>query len=380
MSFKSRAILILMFLLGAGFVMAEEPAAGQGVITGRVVNASSDNSPLFNGEVSLQTYSKMTLSNTKTVKSYSGGHFSFKGLKTGKDVVYIVSVNYRGVGYSSDPIVLNPKVPSHKVTLPVYEITGDNTKLLVVNHHMIISPAEKGIQVEEIMVVRNSSPFTYKGKDGLTLKLSLPSGAYNVHTGGEVGAKKITITGDSVLVYKPITPQGLQIVYSYELKTAGSSFTLIRPIDYTTEKVDVFLKIPEIRVKSDQLKAEKSFTADNIKYLHLSGKKLAPGDPLEIRIENLPGGKIDFFKAGALSLIFLIIIMIVVYIIYQKRKKVSVKSNEDLFSEKEALIKDIALLDDEYSKGNITEEEYRSVRENKKKRLLDITHRISKIR
>ena len=156
MNFKSGTILILMFLLGAGFVMAEEPAELQGVINGRVVNASSDNSPLFNGEVSLQIYSKMTLSNTKTAKSYNGGHFSFKGLKIAKDMVYIVSVNYRGVGYSSDPIVLNPKAPSHSITLPVYEITEDNTKLLVVNHHMIISPAEKGIQVEEIMVVRNS--------------------------------------------------------------------------------------------------------------------------------------------------------------------------------------------------------------------------------
>ncbi len=380
MSFKSRAILILMILLGAGFVTAEEQAALQGVINGRVVNASSDDSPLFNGEVSLQTYSKMTLSNTKTAKSYNGGHFSFKGLKIAKDMVYIVSVNYHGVGYFSDPIVLNPKVPSHSVTLPVYELTDDNAKLLVVNHHMIISPAEKGIQVEEIMVVRNSSPFTYKGKNGLALKLSLPVGAYDVRTGGEVGEKKITITGDSVLVYKPVTPQGLQVVYSYELKTSGSVFTLTRPIDYTTEKLDVFLKIPEIRVKSDQLKAEKSFTADNIKYLHLSGKKLAPGDPLKIRIENLPGGGIDFFKIGALSMIFLIIIMIVLYIIYQKRKKISGSSNKDILSEKETLIKDIALLDDEYAKGNLNEEEYRSVRENKKKRLLGITHRINKIR
>jgi len=380
MSFKSRAILILMLLLGTEFVMAEETAVREGVITGRVVNASSDNSPLFNGEVTLEIYSKMTLSNTKTVKSYSGGNFSFKGLKTGNDMVYIVRVNYHGVDYFSDPIVLNPKNPNYKINLPVYEITEDNTKLIVVNHHMIISPAEKGIQVEEIMVVLNSSPFTYKGKNGLTLKLSLPPGAYNVRTGGEAGEKKITITGDSVLFYKPITPKGLQIVYSYELKTSGSSFTLIRPINYKTEKLDVFLKIPEIRVKSEQLKSEKSFTANNIKYLHLSGEKFVPGDPLKIRIENMPGGETGFFKAGAFSLIVLIIIMIVVYIIYQKQKKVSVKSNEDLFSEKEALIKDIALLDDEYSKGNISEEEYRSVRENKKKRLLDITHRLNKIR
>ena len=91
---------------------------------------------------------------------------------------------------------------------------------------------------------------------------------------------------------------------------------------------------------------------------------------------------INFLKAGLLAgfvfVISAVLIFIFVFVKHDLRSEPG--ATELLTAQRATLIKEIADFDDDFEKGAVKEDEYRSAREKKKIDLLEVTARIEKRR
>ncbi|MGQ9629058.1 MAG: hypothetical protein ACUVXI_01930 [bacterium] len=253
---------------------------------------------------------------------------------------------------------------------------ADASKLRVDGHHIIIGLAEGGLRVQEIIVIRNAAPYTYVGRGGFTLQFSLPSGARDIGVGAELDEEGTTVLGDAILISGPVPPSGRQIIYRYDLPVDAPSYVLRRTVDYPTGKFDVFLAVPGASIRSDRLELREPLVVEGRRYLRLSGGDLAPATVIELTIEGLPQGGIGAFQVGVLVATAAIFAGGLIYPFVRRRGRPTVGRREHLSAEREALIEEIAALDDDFAAGSLPEEEYRPLREEKKRRLLEITRRI----
>ena len=153
-------------------------------------------------------------------------------------------------------------------------------------------------------------------------------------------------------------------------------------MDYPAEKLDIILVVPGAGMRSDQLETGQPFIIEGQPYDHLIGENLEQGSPLDLVIEKLPVTGVNFLKAGLLAgfvfVISAVLIFILVFVKHNLRAELS--GDEHLPVRKEVLIKEIADLDDDFAKGTVKEDEYRSEREKKKIDLLEVTAHIEKRR
>ncbi len=367
-------VLLVAFVFPVSGLQAEEnDILRSGIIRGRILNGTFNDKIPAVRIVNITSYHGATISDTAETRTDERGRFIFQGLEIDPNLVYIARTAYNNIEYFSNPVVLRTDEPEKEMELVLYEESDDGSSLAVENYHVIVRPGERGIHVQEILAVRNTAPYTFKGKDGLTMTFTLPEDARNIKIEPGFEGMNITVGDDKIFMHEPVYPKAQQLIWTYDIAVQKSSYTMTRILDYNTESIDVFLGIPGAQLSSEQLQPRESFTADGVQYSHLSGSDLGSVTPLTIRIKNLPRVGINLFRAGILTATAFFSTIIVLFIYAFSRKDPYEEKNEQLVQKRSVLIKEVAELDNSYSTGSIEESDYRAQREVKMKRLLDIS-------
>jgi hypothetical protein len=378
-SFSGILFFIFFILLSSAVMLnGEEEVSAGGSISGVVLNVTEGNRPLPQWNVHLDTYVGTALSGLQSADTDKNGQYAFSELEIGPDRVYVVKVGYKGVEYLSIPLVLDESAPEQNINMGVYEGTDDSSQLSVDSHHIFIGPNGNGFRIQEVLMVRNNSHYTYMGTEGVTLQLSLPEGASNIEIGAGMDADIVQAEGPTVQLFEPITPLGQQIMYLYDLTLRGSSYSLSKKSDYFTQKLDVFLTVPGATISSEQLESREPLLIEGTQYLHLSGADLAPGTKILMLIADVPREAADITRVGLVSMAAFVIMVALIYA-FTRRRKIALElagRTERLASERDTLLDEIASLDDEHSRGNIPQQEYESIRKEKKRKLLSITSKL----
>ncbi len=376
----------IYLVLFAGSVVsllhAQEGISGSGRITGSVVNGTKQDTIMAGIDIEVQKYSGANLLDSVQGLTDEEGRFDFQDLEANPNFAYYLRAVYKEIGYSSEPVVLYTDNPSRSIDLKVYEKSEDPSRVLIDNYHIIIRHGFSGLEVQEILSVRNGVPYTYVGNGESTLEITLPEGAENFSLGPGYEWLDFSILDSIVKFSVPVGPDGDTIVYYYDLEVDKQSYGFTRKMNYPAEKLDIILMVPGAGIRSDQLETGQSFIVEGEPYDHLIGENLKQDFLLDLVIEKLPVTGVNFMKAGLLAgFAFLISAVLIFILVFVKRNlRSESSSNEPLPFRKEALIKEIADLDDDFEKGTVKEDEYRSVREKKKIDLLEVTASIEKRR
>jgi hypothetical protein len=333
-------------------------------------------------DIEVQKFSGANLLDTVQTQTDEKGRFDFQDLETDPNFAYYLRAVYKEIGYSSEAIVLDADNSSKSINLKVYEKSDDPSKVLIINYHIIIRREPVGLEVQEILSVRNGEPYTYVGIGGSTLEVTLPEEAENFSLGSGYEWIDYSILDNTVKFSVPVDPDEVSIVYYYDLKVDEQSYEFTRKMDYYAEKLDIILVVPGAGMRSEQLDIGQPFTIEGQVYDHLFGENLKQDSSLNLIIEKLPVMGINFLKAGLLAgfafVISAVLIFISVFVKHNLRAELG--GDEHLPVRKEVLIKEIAALDDDFDKGAVKEDAYKSEREKKKIDLLEVTALIEKQR
>ena len=172
-------------------------------------------------EVQVQLIHRGMLLDTLSGTLDEHGVVMFEDLAVATGFQPIVTIHYAGVTYQQVGALMDGGHPEQKVQVLCYEVTDDTPEWAVAMRHLMLSPAEEGVRVTELLVVSSAGDRTWRGvptEDGerTTMEFSLPEGARDVQLGrGFSGWSDAALQRGQLLTRRPLVPGRTELQFSY---------------------------------------------------------------------------------------------------------------------------------------------------------------------
>ncbi len=345
------------------FVTLSAPVAaadGDGIISGRVINDTSDGSPVGVLEVALDFHVSDAHSSEEPVivNSDSEGNFEFRGLNTAELYTYHVSVDYQDVRYYSSAISFTNGQTEINTGVIVYDTTNSSEEINISMSHTVIYVEDDGLTFVELLYINNTGDHTYTGSQELpdntsfTLVLPMSPDAEHFHPEMGITENEYVITGDGLFYTAPIKPGSILISYSYCVHDFTSDYTFERTVEFSQSAYE-FLVHGAGGVNVPELSRNEPLVLQGVSYEYFTGKNIPPGQTLTLQLSGLIP---EEERQTMLWLIIPAVLLVAVLLLALNRRSKSpgapVKKGED------KLLAQIASLDDAFGNGDIDEDEY----------------------
>jgi hypothetical protein len=375
------ALLALLLVPGAA------PAASNGVVEGRLTNATTGK-PVGKVWVKLYWAKGQEPQPEKAVRADASGAYRFTGLPVGKEYAYVAYTVHQGVEYTTKRVTLTPEQPTRRdLALQVYNTTPNDDALHVKAASMVVLDVNRETQsmyVLETLVFENPTKLTFlpvvngpRGPMGL-LRFSLPPNASQLSPMGELASRQVIQTDRGFGTDLPIRPGQSEVSFTYQVPYRDPSgkleFDLTMP--YPTEEFRLMTPRGGPPIVSPDLTRGRSielFQSPEDRYDVQVGNRLPARTKLTISATGLPVN-VHFLRpdnpwlwsgTGALLLVLLGLALAL------WRRGGSATSTPDRVEEERAgLVGALAELDERYERGDLDEQKYRRERELRRQRLL----------
>ena len=273
-------------------------AQSPGIVRGKVIDATTGGA-VSGATVELSRFegNPPALVSSTTTTTSANGSYRFEGLDTTGGIVWVTSVTYQGVLYSSGMIRFQDGEDQQR-DLTVYDTTTDPSGLGVSSRGLVISGIDSStgqLSVVDIFALRlTGSRALGPNADGRTVRFAVPDSALEVTPmpGFDFGTPSI----ESAIVYSsaPLAPGDSSASLGYTLPYTGNSVAFdLKPL-YQTDAVRILIPVSggeftnTITLTGQGFTAGGVVTVGNRDYQLWSSGAIAADQPLQVRIGNLP--------------------------------------------------------------------------------------------
>jgi len=379
MRMKKYVMIIFLLFITVEWNTAQAIEPGNGIIEGKIINKTTGK-PVPDQKIVIYKYFNQKDAGNESSKTDEAGKFRFENLSTGQDYSYSLYSKYHEAEYWSRTIVFKGASMVKNFQFSVYDATSSAKNISVKMHHIIFDIQGKLLLIREVLIFYNSGERTYIGKkeEGrtrkITLNFSLPKGFANPKYPQGEGLMVCCVipTEQGLLDTMSVKPGQRQIVFTYQLKYNSSSYLFRRLLDYDTEHLSILFPEGKVKVLSQGIPFSSTTVKLNDKnYLYLQTKgEVKAGTPLNLKLSGLPADN-GYLRIIIYSLVVILILLGFTYPLFRK-KKTSKDKKEEVRDNKEALLSAIAQLDDRFHAGEISEMNYRTLRRQKKEKLMEL--------
>lgn len=273
-----------------------------GVIAGQVNNGTSGG-PVTGEMVSLRAFTPdftQTLALSTTLAA--DGTFRFDVEDVPPDWVYIASVPFGDLSFSSAADQLRHGSPALDLPITVYEPTSDPSAINIAQLHVVLEfVGEDRVRVNELYIFNNDADTVFVGESGDptqgTVHIALPAGAENLAFQRSFGSLDSFLPANDLIQTEtgwadrlPIRPGGgaLTLLTRYELPYE-SGMTIAHPINYPTDSSTIILSDVGVEVTGDDWTTEgpQQFQTGEV-FLNYSHPAIAAGEPIAIELDGRP--------------------------------------------------------------------------------------------
>jgi hypothetical protein len=245
------------------------------------------------------------------------------------------------------------------------------------------------VRAEELLVVRNAGDKAYVGSKEVaggrraTLLFSLPAGAREVKYGSGLMDCCVVPGEQGFVDTMDVKPGEREVAFSYDLAPSGGSVKFIRPVDYRTEAVEIFVPEGSVQVSGDGFKRMGVVSGQDQRFVRFTGPSLEAPAAVALALDNLPamGGR---WKPYAYASVGLLLLAGVSYPWVRRRRaalpapvpgRAAAARNAgptELALRKVELVAALAELESRHDAGQMPEKEYRRLRQEKRKALREV--------
>ena len=213
----------------------------------------------------------------------------FDNLTTGSGLEYYLTTEFKGAVYTEGPIP-PAAAGAWRQDLTVYDVGKDIDKVEVTNHHIIIERQDRGLQVNEILIVHNGAPTAYLGiganhAENAGMRLGLPSSVKEFHAGMGADDASLITQGREMMSLRPIPPGQQPLSFSYHVPLSGR-MDLSHRFYFPTRSFVVMLDDPRLKLESKALTYAGSREQGGKKYEVYTGADLDIGNEIPIRVNG----------------------------------------------------------------------------------------------
>lgn len=334
--------------------------------------------------VVLQGIEEMQLVIELETEVSAGGSFVFPEVERVEGQVFIVSLEYEGVFFSSEIVHAADTVPGEIIdlTIPIYEKTSDISALIADRAHLFLDFSIPGsLQIVTYLLVSNLDKYVVASAEPRqpVLTFELPEGAKNLQFDNSVLGERFILTADGLGDMMEIRPgiQQHEILFGYELPyERKASFSVAFPITVTIATI----VIPDhgVGLKSDQLVESGQRTTETGVMNLYTASEIPAGSEIEISLSGKPGGETPGTSdstnnlAVGLGVFALVLVASGIWFIRNQkaRREVDVPEEEITGLETEdSLLNAVVDLDEQYENGKLSQGEFELRRSELKERL-----------
>ena len=379
---------LLLALLWVPFAGAE--AQSDGVVEGRVVNLTTGAGDVGVTPVLLRKFRRMTELESQQGATDATGRFRFDALEVDPDVRYFVEAGYRDVAYRSEAIDLVAD-PS-PIEVGVFDTTQSSADITIETALLEFSRADGSlgtVAVSERLTFINAGDKTFVGdlfsnpETGGVLRLPVPAAAFDASLGHGFGPEGIRPVVGGMLGQTPVLPGETVLIYGYALPYLDTALTVERSYAYPVGDLFVLSPAGGPGLSSVGLASQGVVEFEGNSFTVLTGRDLAAGEVAGVDLTGLPrfaapgtgGVSSDTVLRGiAIGMMAVVVAGVFLYTVGDKRRQVQAASSglAALGEERKALIASLADLDQRRDAGAIAADEHGSLREARKRRLIDI--------
>ena len=236
-----------------------------------------------------------------SVRTGADGRFAFTYRPTGAaNAIYFVSTEYGGIAYFSSPL-RDAVVEGERAEVTVFDTTSAPVPVAVSGRHVAVSRAVAGgtREVLDVYELTNNGDRTRvpNARTGAGVwSTPLPAGAtgFAVRASGDVPADGMTATGGRAVLRAPLAPGLKQVAFSY--RVPGSRFPLDVPIDTPTGVLEVLVEDPRGTARGAGLVQTSAASVEG----HTFHRFLAQDVPAGARVTvDVPAGPSDAWPRWA---------------------------------------------------------------------------------
>lgn len=403
-----RISFIFWLIVFSVLVQVAQTAVAQstqsGTITGTVHNGTTDEPAAEGTVVTLHAYnSSYTNAETLTTALDADGRFQFNLTDQPDDWVYLVSIAYQDLSFSSNIAPLATNQPLD-LSLTVYEPTSDPAQVIIEQLHVSLSFVGQEVEVSELYSVANEGTAVFTGSLGRseagTVQVNLPAAAQAVSFERGMGPNSGFFPTSEVIKQDgrwydttPLRPgpNSLTLRATYRLPLKDG-LDLSRELPYQTNNVTVALPENGIAFAADgwQQQATQSVGERGV-ILSYARDGLAPNSQLALTFSgsgaaaSAPSVSLNPTNSGdwIISLGILLLVTIVAFRLLRPKTKFvptpqlaaagpAPLPNEGDKVERWQLLFALADLDEAYKSGKLPDAEYERQRQEIKNQLRTI--------
>lgn len=233
--------LLALSLLLAPSALAQSEVSGPGVLDVLISNPNSgetpDGLPLF-----LWIIDGENLVGSRTGET-ADGRARFDNLPTAANWAYVVQVEYNGVPFSSDLVQFNSGESLLTLPLNIYDGGASSADIRISRGHWVVNiVSPHSIDVGELYALTNGSDRVFMGDGGdpsHVLAFHLPPNATDISfEDGALGERYVQV-GDILYDTLPMPPGQRQIFFRYTLPVTEERVTLTHAIAYATATLNL---------------------------------------------------------------------------------------------------------------------------------------------
>ena len=357
---------------------------GDGVLTMNAVNGTAGGGSPKGLTMLLRAYDQTSEVLTRTAIVNDAGLATFEALPTREDYFYQAELDYENGRFYGPPTQFISPTTAISDVLRIFETTTDPSDISISEKHFFVQDINEGTAtIVEFYIFDNASDRAYIGEEATggrrhTLKLSVPDDAQNLRFDGLGLGQRFIQEGDVIYDTDVVVPgqQAQQITMIYEVPYRGQK-TLEREVFYPVTRWDVL--VPENTGAGDPLAVtgleDRGLQQTPSGNLHMyAGEPASANDNLIWTLTGQPlGAPVQGAdpRAIGIGLIAFGLSIGIAYFLLIRVRAIRAKAPSPA-KQRDMLLRQIALLDDEHALGKVKEADYRAQRERLKEELSDI--------
>lgn len=374
-----------------------------GIVTGQVLNGTTGE-PLTGETVSLRAFTP-DFTETLALSTTLGtdGSYRFDVTDVAPDWVYIASVPFGDLSFSSGADQLRHGNPAIDMPITVFDTTTDPSAISIAQLHVVLEFVDENrVRVNELYIFNNDSNTVYVGPTGNpdegTLEVSLPAGAENLAFQRSFGSLDSFLPANDLVQTDtgwadriPVRPGTgvLTLLSRYELPYEDG-MTIAHPVNYPAASGTIILPEAGVEVTGGDWITEgpQQFQTGEV-FLNYTRPGIAAGEAVAIELQGRPSqiagtdgttanrDQTTELIIGGTALLLAAVVGFFLYRTWQSRQTAEavyvaeasaaaapvLTTAPPPSADVNALLLAIAALDDAHEAGQISDEDYQQQRE-----------------
>ena len=380
------AALTASLILASGALPAlADP--NDGTVTGQITNSTPGGGSTGGVPVVLVTFGRKEQAplGQRTTQADASGRYTFTGLDRDPNLVYFTLARYQEVNYPTDqPFQLQDQAAAQS-DITVYEATTADDAIQLESLNLLMTGADKGIaQFMEMGALVNTGDRTFVTANpqdqalARAIKFALPNGAISVQMQTGFSQQDLIQGVGGVQVTSPVPPGRHQFALSFQLPYQGSSADVSLQVPYPAGSYTVYLPSTNIKLNGSPLTPGQPTQMGGQTYIAYSATNLPKATIIGGQLGGLAGtGGLGQDQLAVISLGVVLFVIgggVVLFGRRVSRAPAAPKSQARVDTEQERLelVVRLAVLDERFAAGEVTQADYSAERERGKQRLREL--------